>query len=313
MLAQLFQRHGRLAAWSAILMFLPYLTLVTMFAAFQRSLIYHPSRSTALTSDQSNLPPGRTHSWTVTADDNLVLHGWLILAESRAVADLSAAEKELEAGRPLILFFCGNGGNRSFRTADYRALTSLGADLVVFDYRGYGDNAGEPSAAEIAADARTIWKFLTVERHVSPQRIVLYGESLGGAVAAQLAFDLCHAGTPPAGLILRSTFASLAEAGSYHYPWLPVRWFLLDKFASRDRIPEVTCPILMLHGEQDHIVPFAMGQQLFAAAPEKSDSGVAKQFVALPNADHNDVMETEIWRFQEVVGKFLKTIVAAPG
>ena len=100
------------------------------------------------------------------------------------------------------------------------------------------------------------------------------------------------AGTPPAGLILRSTFSSLADAGSNRFPWLPVRWLLWDRFSSAERIGTVTCPVLNLHGTEDRIVPFALGEKLFAVTPDLSANGIPKKFVPLNGADHNDVMLT---------------------
>ena len=111
----------------------------------------------------------------------------------------------------------------------------------------------------------------------------------------------------PGGLILRSTFSSLTDAGAYHFPWLPVRWVLIDRFPSEQRIRDVTCPLLQFHGRRDTIVPLRLGQKLFAAAPEKSASGVAKKFVELPNADHNDVMETSGRDIAKAVSEFFQT------
>ena len=160
----------------------------------------------------------------------------------------------------------------------------------------------------MAADARAVWKYATEERTVSPGRIVLYDESLGGGVAVRLAAEMCEAGTPPAGLILRSTFSSLADAGAYHYPWLPVRLVLVDRFGSIDRISAVTCPILQVHGGRDTIMPIELGRRLFEAAPEKSAGGTAKRFVELPTANHNDVLLVAEPEFRRAVSEFLKAL-----
>jgi pimeloyl-ACP methyl ester carboxylesterase len=104
-----------------------------------------------------------------------------------------------------------------------------------------------------------------------------------------LAAELSEADNAPAGLILRSTFSSLVDAGVHHYPWLPVRLALVDRFPAIDRIPQVTCPILQIHGARDRIMPITLGRQLFEAAPERSSSGIAKEFVELSTAGHNDV------------------------
>jgi hypothetical protein len=213
----------------------------------------------------------------------------------------------LAAGRHLVLYFSGNAGNRRYRPSEFGVFTCLGADVFIFDYRGYGDNSGSPSEELLAADARAIWNYATQDRAVRSDRVVLYGESLGGGVAVRLAADLSQADAVPAGLIIRSTFSSLVEAGEYHYPFLPVRRALVDRFDSVGRIPQVTCPILQLHGVRDAIMPIELGRRLFAAAPERSSTGIAKQFVELQNAGHNDVThvaETEMrTAIQEFLGK----------
>ena len=134
-------------------------------------------------------------------------------------------------------------------------------------------------------------------------------EKLWASAAIGLASELPRKKTPPAGLILRSTFRSLADAGAYHFPWLPVRWLLIDRFPSVQCIRDVTCPLLQFHGRRDTIIPLRLGKQLFAAAPEKSASEVAKQFVELPNADHNDVLETSGTDVSKAVRKFLPVVV----
>src|SRR5262249_2519814 len=143
------------------------------------------------------------------------------------------------------------------------------------------------------ADAQAVWRYATDERHVVPGRIILYGESLGGAVAARLAAEMCAAGRPPAALILRSTFSTLADVARHHYSFLPINMLMVERYASIEQIPKVTCPILMLHGRRDTIVPYALGRKLFEAAPPNAADGTAREFVDLPHADHNDMLETD--------------------
>jgi hypothetical protein len=208
----------------------------------------------------------------------------------------------------LALFFSGNAANRRYRVSEFQVLTDLGCDVFLFDYRGYGDNAGSPSEEKLVADARTIWSYTTEDRNVSPERIILYGESLGGGVAVRIAAEMCQAGTPPAGLILRSTFSSLVDAGAYHYPWLPVRLLLIDRFASIDHIALVTCPILQVHGARDTIMPISLGRRLFDAAPHRSASGLAKRFIELQNAHHNDVLLVAKPELRRAVAEFLESL-----
>src|SRR5262249_18429888 len=112
---------------------------------------------------------------------------------------------------------------------------------------------------------------------------------LGGGVATALAADVCKSGTEPGGVILQSTFPSLVAAGRIHFPWLPVSLLLIDRFPSAERVPDVTCPVLQIHGRLDTIVPWNLGETLYAAIPATSSDGMPKTRIELPQTDHNDV------------------------
>ncbi len=258
-----------------------YLLCLAPITYFQRSLIYHPSRCERLLAGDADI--------TVRSHDGLELHGWLILVETSRGADSVDIKPALAAGQPVVLFFPGNAGNRSDRGIQFQVLGSLNTHVLLVDYRGYADNPGKPSEADFAKDARSIWNHLTQELGVPPQRIVIYGESLGGGVATRLASELCQEGIEPGGLIIQSTFSSLVAVAQVHFPVVPVSWLLVDRYPSDQRIIKVTCPILQIHGQQDTIVPFWIGQKLFDAAPAKSSQGIAKQQIVMPHTDHNDV------------------------
>jgi hypothetical protein len=125
-----------------------------------------------------------------------------------------------------------------------------------------------------------------------------------------LAAERCVAGTPPGGLVLRATFSSLSDAAAYHYPWLPVRWLLVERYPSVERMPQVTCPILHVHGRQDSIIPIELGRRLFDAAPPRSAGGIAKRFVELPSAGHNDIVAVAQPEFRAAVAEFLKQLAS---
>lgn len=297
----------RLRPWTRWLLILtmPCVGVLVMFVAFQRSLIYQPFVEKSLPAKLAVLPTGRAHDVSVRTEDGLDLHGWLILAKGHVAETNEDVDEKLAEGRPVLLYFAGNAANRSYRTLEVAVLADAGADVLIFDYRGYGDNLGNPSEEGLARDARAVWRFATETKKIELRRILLFGESLGGGVAIGLADELSKKQTPPAGLILRSTFSSLADAGAYHFPWLPVRWLLIDRFPSEQRIRNVTCPLLQFHGRRDTIIPLQLGRKLFVAAPAKSASGFAKQFVELPNADHNDVMETSGTEIAKAISAFL--------
>jgi fermentation-respiration switch protein FrsA (DUF1100 family) len=278
-----------------------YLLIVLMLAFFQRKLIYVPSRESNLGSACLGPVAHRVVDVVATTADGIDLNGWHWRAGS-VDAD------QIADGRLVVLFFHGNGGHRLHRYDECDLLNDLGADTVIFDYRGYGDNAGTPTEEGLSHDARAGWEFLTDRRGVDPGCIVLLGESLGGGVAVRLASELCEQGTSPGGLILRSTFSTLSDAASYHYPWLPVRTVLVDRYPSAEQIGQVDCPLLFVHGDEDSIIPIDLGQKLFRAAPSVSANGVPKRFVKLGGANHNNVLHIAGPQVHKVTGEFFESI-----
>lgn len=274
----------RFARMAVVYVVIPYITLCVVLAVFQRSLIYQPTRTTgAITPDMADVDAGPIRTVEVTTDDGLVLHGWLTSWE----------RERKESERWLVIYFSGNGGNRVRRAGACAELAAGRMDVLLVDYRGYGDNPGKPSEEKIIADAHAVWRFATEQRGYRPERTLVYGESLGGGVATRLASDLCRAGTPPAGLVVSSTFTSMVDAAWGHYPFVPVPLLLLDRYESEKWIADVTCPILAVHGEADRVVPIELGRKLFAAAPERSATGIEKRFVPFPDRNHNDLTKSE--------------------
>jgi hypothetical protein len=296
----------RMARVVGVLILAPYLALVGIVTIAQRALIYHPKRDMTLNVRPTQILGGVIEPISFTATDGVEIHGWQVSADKSSTPRDGTANPK--TGKPVVLYFCGNAGHRGYRIDEFSLLLDAGADVVCFDYRGYGDNLGSPSEETLASDARKIWDFLVDERHVEPGSIVICGESLGGGVATRLAAELCACNTPPAGLVLRSTFSRLTDAAAIHFPWLPVRWLLVDRFSSVERIPQVTCPILILHGLRDTIVPYELGRKLFDAAPEKSAAGAAKRFVDLPNSDHNDVLEVDGALVKKALRELIRSI-----
>ena len=227
----------------------------------QRRLIYFPLLQ--------DLPPVRTslpgaEEVGFQTSDGVRLGGWF-LAGGRARG-------------PAVLVFNGNAGDRSYRAPLAAALAQRGWSVLLFDYRGYAGNPGSPSEAGLLADAHAARAYLAGRAEVDPARIAYFGESLGAAVAVALAVE-----APPAALVLRSPFTSLADMGRRHYPWLPlVDRLLRDRFPSIDQIARLRCPVLVITGDRDTIVPPEQSRRLYAAAPEP------KRFVLIPGADHND-------------------------
>jgi fermentation-respiration switch protein FrsA (DUF1100 family) len=254
-------------------------SFVALVWAFQRRLIYLP---TARLSDAAAAAfvPDREEVELRTAD-GLRLGAWFV-------------EARRSPSRAAILVCNGNAGNRSLRAPLAAALAARGFSVLLFDYRGYGGNPGRPSEAGLIEDARAARAYLASRGDVDARRIVYFGESLGAAVAVALADE-----RPPAALVLRSPFTSLADVGRLHYPFLPVRALLADRFPSVERIGRIEAPLLVLAGERDGIVPAWQSRALFQAAPEGR-----KRLWILDGADHNDLellagqrMIVEIERF----------------
>jgi fermentation-respiration switch protein FrsA (DUF1100 family) len=256
------------------------LLLIAVLAwLFQRRLIYFPLVQEVPSA--ASVLPGAEEARFET-DDGLTLAGWFV----------PAAEPEPLA---TVLFLPGNAGNRSFRAPLAAALARRGLQTLLVDYRGYGGNPGSPSQAGLLADARAARRDLAGREDVDAARLVYLGESLGAAVAVGLARE-----EPPAVLVLRSPFASLAEVGQRHFPLLPVGLLLSDRYPSREWIRAVTCPVLVLAGETDTIVPAEHSRRLYEAASSP------KRLVTFPGTGHNDLEFLVGERFLEEIVEFTR-------
>jgi hypothetical protein len=269
------KRMLALALWGILLLTL----LLVLLWTGQRRMIYFPAGEVP-----SPAAVGLADVETVTFQgaDGVTLHGWML--QSRP-----------SPARFTVLVFNGNAGNRAYRAALGQGLRANGCSVLLFDYRGFGGNPGTPTESGLAADARAARAFLAGRGDVDPDRLVYFGESLGTAVAARLAAE--H---PPAALVLRSPFASLAEVGQFHYPILPVRWLLRDRFATIEHIRQVRSPLLVIAGARDTIVPVEQSRRLYEAAPS------TKRLLVIEGADHNDHELNAGEAVMRAVGQFLE-------
>jgi uncharacterized protein len=253
------RKIGRKILTAVVIVALVVSGLVALLWSQQRRLIYFPARGPVPSA--ASVLPGAQDVVLETAD-GLRLGAWYLPAPG---------------GGPAVLVFNGNGGNRTGRAPLAAALHRAGLSVLLFDYRGYGENRGSPTEEGLALDAAAARDWLADRAEVDDRRLVYFGESLGAAVALRLAIE--H---PPAALVLRSPFTSLADAGRLHFPWLPVGRLLLDRYPSLSRIADLAAPLLVIAGDRDRIVPATMSRRLLDAAPEP------KRFVMIPGADHND-------------------------
>ncbi|XP_061141409.1 lysophosphatidylserine lipase ABHD12-like isoform X2 [Syngnathus typhle] len=206
-------------------------------------------------------------------------------------------ESTLSSAHPAILYLHGNTGTRGgdHRVELYKVLSSSGYHVVAFDYRGWGDSDGSPSEGGMTADALFVYRWLKEKR--AQGGVYVWGHSLGTGVATNLVRQLCDRGSPPDALILESPFTNIREEAKSHpfatvYRYLPgFDWFFLDaitandiRFANDDNINHIRCPVLILHAEDDHVVPFHLGKKLYeTAARSRSLSSHKVNFVAFPS------------------------------
>jgi pimeloyl-ACP methyl ester carboxylesterase len=231
--------------------------------ALQRRLVYFPDASPA--GDAAAVIP-TARDVTLRTADGLDLDAWLVPA--RRDADRGMA----------VLVLPGNGGNRAGRAGLASMLAREGLTVLLVDYRGYGGNPGTPSEDGLARDADAAVALLEQEGFPA-ERTVYLGESLGTGVAAALA-----ARHPPAGLVLRSPFTDLADVGSHHYPWLPVRLLLRDRFPVLEHVRDSDVPLVVVRGSADEVVPSSLSARVADAAPALLQDKV------LRGAGHNDAV-----------------------
>ncbi len=245
-----------LLGWPLALVAFAYALAVIALAAFQRKLQYFPDRRlTALA--QTGMRDGEGLRITTTDGERLV--AWFFPAKD---------------GLPLILYFHGNGGALVDRVPRFRMLTARGYGLLAVSYRGYGGSTGSPTRRGLMLDGEAAYRE-TRARGYNGSRIVIMGASLGTGVATALA-----ATHEAAALVLEVPYSTALDVASTHYPFFPVRWLMLDRFRSDLAIHRVHIPVLMVHGEEDDVIPISSVKRLFDLANEP------KAFVSVPDGGH---------------------------
>lgn len=236
----------------------------------QRDYLYHP------VAPGSAVPPGDgppIEALTITTADGERLVAWHLQAE---------------AGRPTILFFNGNAAGLAVQEGRWRRIADQGVGFLVIAYRGYEGSTGTPTEEGLRQDAEAAYGWLSAR--VPPEDIVIHGFSLGSGVAVRLASE--H---PARALILEAPYTATTDVAALSVPWAPVHWLMRDQYRSRDRIGGVDMPVLILHGDQDRVIPFEQGERLFQLAPRP------RTFVRMVGSNHNtltrDGAYDHIWRF----------------
>ena len=236
-----------------------YAALVGGLYLFQRQLLYFPDRARP---ELFGLEQLGVREAMLQTEDGLSLLSWYLPAQP---------------GRPVIAYFHGNGGHVGYRAERLLRFAREGFGVVMVEYRGYGGNPGTPSETGFYTDGRAALAFLDREG-VTPNRLMLYGESLGSGVAVALAAE-----RQVAAVILEAPPTSVAEVAQCHFPFVPAARMVTDRYNSLSRIGKVKGPILVLHGERDRVVPIRYGRALLDAAPEPKEGWFA------PDAGHEDL------------------------
>ena len=264
-----------LAIWIVIIIAGAYIAFVSFLFVFQSHYVYYPEH--VLSADPGDIGLN-FDSVSFETKDGVKLSGWFVPSEG---------------ARGMILFCHGNGGNISHRLESIQILHQLGLDVFIFDYRGYGQSEGKPTEQGTYQDAEAAWQYLTEERQVNPNEVIIFGRSLGGAVAAWLA----QSNTPGA-LILESTFTSLPDIAGKLYPYVPVRLLLRFHYNTAEYLGRVNCPVLIVHSRNDEIMPFGHGRRLFEMAKEP------KEFLEITGT-HNEGFITSGKRYAEDLHAFI--------
>lgn len=255
-----------------------YAVVLLVLFVFQSRLVYSPDTpSRAIGASPDNIGLAYEPVEIIT-EDGIKLDAWYVPAKEP---------------RGVMLFFHGNAGNMSHRLGSLKIFNELNLDTLIFDYRGYGRSEGKVSEQGTYRDADAAWRYLTVERGIPAAEIILFGRSLGAAIAAYVATR--HR---PGALILESGFVSVPEMAAILYPWLPARQLARIGYPTGEYLKTASCPVLIVHSRDDEIIPFNQGRQLFELASEP------KHFLELLGG-HNDGFQVSGRRYLDGLENFL--------
>ncbi len=231
-----------------VVLLVAYLGLGTILYFMQPKFLYCAVREVLYTPDELGMD---FEDVVFKTDDGLHLNGWYVPAENSQLT---------------VLFCHGNGGNIMHRLDSINIFYKLGLNCFIFDYRGYGNSEGKPGEEGTYLDAEAAYEWLTKEKKISPNDIIIFGRSLGGSIATQLASKV-----QTRALIIESTFTSYVDIGRKFYPYMPVRLFARFGYRTMDYIKDVHCPVMIIHSRSDDIVPFEFGLELYEVANEPKE------------------------------------------
>lgn len=245
--------------WLVILAIVGYLGGLAVVFFKQREFIFPIPQTLRTAPEAAGFPEAEEHVLSTADGEKVII--WHVPAQP---------------GQAVVIYFPGNGDFLAGNVGRFRAIAADGTGLVALSYRGYAGSSGQPSEQGLLQDAAAAYVF-TAARY-TPDRIVLWGFSLGTGAAVAVAAE-----QPVGKLILEAPYTSMADVAARHFPVLPVRWLLRDRFHSDQRMARVTAPLLVMHGERDLTIPIEFGERLFRLAPG------SKQFVRFPLGGHDDL------------------------
>ncbi|MDI6744418.1 MAG: alpha/beta hydrolase [Thermodesulfovibrionales bacterium] len=258
---------------------LGYLLLVGFVYIKQGSMVYYPTKDIEGTPSDIGL---KYEEITLKTRDSVNLSAWYVPAKDE---------------RGVLLFCHGNAGNISHRLDSIRIFHALGLSVLIFDYRGYGKSEGFPTEEGTYLDAESVWEYLVSVKGARPEKIILFGRSMGSSVAAELA--LRH---PAAGIIIESGFKSIPALGAEFFPYLPVRLISRFKYATIDKVSMINIPKLFIHSPQDEMIPYEHGAALFKNAAEP------KEFLQITGG-HNEGFLTSEKIYTEGLDRFIAKVL----
>jgi uncharacterized protein len=252
-----------------------YIGIAVFLAVFQSHYVYFPEREIIATPRDGGMAFDEV---SFQSSDGLRISAWYIPAKN---------------SRGVLLFCHGNGGNISHRLESIRIFNRLGLNVLIFDYRGYGQSEGSPTEEGTYRDAESAYQYLSRVRKINPSRIIIFGRSLGGAVAARIAGK-----QNPGALIIESAFTSIPDAASDLYPWLPVKIMARIHYATVNDIGQARCPVLIVHSRDDEMISIRHGRRIFEAAKEP------KAFLEITGS-HNNGFADSGKRYEEGLNAFI--------
>jgi hypothetical protein len=274
--------------WLIAAVLVTYLGLLVLLRLSEPRLIYFPGSRRSLIPPPAwlGLPVERVE---IATEDGVKLVSWVVPAAGDTTG-------------PWLLICHGNAGNLSEfdRPLHYAGLRRLGLNLLAFDYRGYGESGGVPSEQGLYRDADAAYRYLREQRGVTSDRIIVFGHSLGSAVAMDLVSR-----APAAGLIVEGALTSVIERGQELYPFVPIRWIAGSRFGSIEKVAGVRVPKLFLHAAADDVIPLAHGRRLFDAAPPP------KTFIELQGG-HGDAFDVDSALYFGSIAAFMASLTPGP-